>query len=81
MTRRTLTVVLFCFAVAIAQAKPNFSGTWKLNVTTSDFGQNTKESRKTNCVVAAVARKLVSAASRLVSTHAREAPPPQRASP
>jgi hypothetical protein len=38
MTRRILTGVLLCFAVAIAQAKPNFSGTWSLNLTASDFG-------------------------------------------
>jgi hypothetical protein len=39
MTRRILPVVLFCVAAAAAQAKPNFSGTWKLNTSTSDFGR------------------------------------------
>ncbi|HLY15740.1 MAG TPA: hypothetical protein VKR61_00890 [Bryobacteraceae bacterium] len=42
---RPLTSRIFCavlvaaaFAVSAAQAKPNFSGTWKLNVSKSDFG-------------------------------------------
>jgi hypothetical protein len=38
MTRRILTAFLFCFAVAIAQAKPDFSGTWNLNIAASNFG-------------------------------------------
>jgi hypothetical protein len=48
MTRRTLTVVFFCFA--IAQAKPNFSGTWSLNLATSDFGPAPKPEKVTTTI-------------------------------
>ena len=38
LTRRILPALLFCAALGVAYAKPNFTGTWKLNVETSDFG-------------------------------------------
>jgi hypothetical protein len=50
MRRRILIAVLFCFAVAIAQARPNFSGTWKLNLTTSDFGAAPKPEKATTTI-------------------------------
>ena len=42
MTIRRLTTIAVLFslaAVLLAMAKPNFSGSWKLNVSKSDFGQ------------------------------------------
>jgi hypothetical protein len=33
-----LALLTLAFGVAYAQAKPNFSGTWKVNVAKSDFG-------------------------------------------
>lgn len=38
ITRRLLTGALFCAALAFSQAKPNFSGVWKMNPDTSEFG-------------------------------------------
>ena len=43
MTRQTirlfpLVLLTLAFGMAHAQAKPNFSGTWKVNVAKSDFG-------------------------------------------
>src|SRR5688500_18844230 len=37
-------VVTLCAATSTAQNKPNFSGTWKLNVDKSDFGGGPKPS-------------------------------------
>jgi hypothetical protein len=34
----TLTAAVFAFVLLVAQTKPNFTGTWKLNVQKSDFG-------------------------------------------
>jgi hypothetical protein len=47
MTRRILPVVLFCLSISGAYAKPNFSGTWKLNTETSDFGPMPKPEKGT----------------------------------
>ncbi len=42
MIRRTVTLAALCtlglVSAALAQAKPNFSGTWKVNIAKSDFG-------------------------------------------
>ena len=43
MTRQTirlfpLALLTLAFGMAHAQAKPNFTGTWKVNVAKSDFG-------------------------------------------
>ena len=34
----TLAAAVFAFALLAAQTKPDFSGTWKVNVQKSDFG-------------------------------------------
>jgi hypothetical protein len=38
MTRRFLIAAALCALAAFAQSKPNFSGTWKLNGSKSDYG-------------------------------------------
>jgi len=39
MTRRTFQSILFLLsALGVAQAAPNFSGQWKMNIAKSDFG-------------------------------------------
>lgn len=50
MTRRFLTCVLISTALAVAQTKPNLSGTWKLNITTSDFGPLPKPEKATTAI-------------------------------
>ncbi len=38
MTRRILALTVFCGLCSFAQSKTNFSGTWKLNGSKSDYG-------------------------------------------
>ncbi|MGD0001461.1 MAG: hypothetical protein ABSE21_15290 [Bryobacteraceae bacterium] len=55
MTRRVVTVVfvglLLCCLTVVAADKPDFSGTWKLNVEKSDFGPMPKPEKADYTIV------------------------------